>query len=85
MQHARSDYNDRIQDTAGLIPEDEPVLLIRGQDLAAVPAGEAWLSAAEELGAEETVLRPVRAHLERVRRWQTERTAKVPDVPVGVI
>lgn len=31
MKHARADY-DRIQDPAGLIPADEPVFLLRGQD-----------------------------------------------------
>ena len=31
MIHAREDYN-RIQDPAGLIPEDEPVFLLRAQD-----------------------------------------------------
>jgi hypothetical protein len=30
MKHARDDYN-RIQDPAGLIPEDEPVFLLRAQ------------------------------------------------------
>lgn len=32
MKHGRTDYDERIQDSAGLIPEDEPVLLIRAQD-----------------------------------------------------
>ena len=31
MIHARKDYN-RIQDPAGLIPENEPVILFRAQD-----------------------------------------------------
>jgi hypothetical protein len=31
MKHARDDYN-RIQDPARLIPDDEPVFLLRGQD-----------------------------------------------------
>jgi hypothetical protein len=31
MKHARPDY-DRIQDPAGRIPADEPVLLFRAQD-----------------------------------------------------
>lgn len=31
MKHARADY-DRIQDPAGLIPKDEPVMLFRAQD-----------------------------------------------------
>lgn len=37
MKHARDDYN-RIQDPAGLIPEDEPVFLLRGQDVLASDA-----------------------------------------------
>ena len=31
MRHARPDYN-RFQDPENLIPQDEPVLLLRGQD-----------------------------------------------------
>lgn len=31
MKHAREDYN-RFQDPAGLIPADEPVFILRGQD-----------------------------------------------------
>lgn len=37
MKHARDDY-DRIQDPAGLIPEDEPVFLFRAQDRFAAEA-----------------------------------------------
>ena len=36
MKHAREDYN-RIQDPSGLIPEAEPVFLLRGQDELAAP------------------------------------------------
>lgn len=32
MKHARSDY-DPIQDPRGIIPVDEPVFLLRGQDM----------------------------------------------------
>lgn len=32
MKHARQDYN-RIQDPAELIPAEEPVFLLRGQDI----------------------------------------------------
>jgi hypothetical protein len=32
MIHAREDYNQRIQDSAGIIPDDEPVFLLRAQD-----------------------------------------------------
>ena len=34
MRHARSDY-DRIQDPFSLIPEDEPVFLLRARDVSA--------------------------------------------------
>jgi hypothetical protein len=37
MKHAREDYN-RIQDPDGLIPEDEPVFLLRAQDAWAATA-----------------------------------------------
>lgn len=37
MKHAREDY-DRIQDPLGLIPEDEPVFLLRAQDRLACQA-----------------------------------------------
>lgn len=50
MKHARPDYTERIQDSAGLIPDDEPVLLIRGQDRAAVPCMIAWIAAYLEAG-----------------------------------
>lgn len=33
MLHARKDYQNRIIDTAELIPENEPVFLLRGKDM----------------------------------------------------
>lgn len=44
MKHARPDYN-RIQDPDGLIPEDEPVFLLRGQDKTAAQIVRLWASA----------------------------------------
>ena len=41
MKHARSDY-DRIQDPSRIIPEDEPVFLLRAQDISAPAAVEKW-------------------------------------------
>ena len=32
MKFTREDYNRRIKDTEGKIPEDEPVFLLRAQD-----------------------------------------------------
>lgn len=81
MRHARADYQDRIVDLAGLIPDDEPVFLIRGQDRAAVSAAQAWCKAAADLGAEPAIIRLVEAHIQRVRDWQQQRVSKVPDLP----
>lgn len=85
MIHARADYNARIQDSAGLIPDDEPVLLIRGQDLAAVAAGEAWLTEARRLGTDDATVAAVERHLDRVRHWQDHHGGKVPDAPAEAI
>ena len=32
MLHCRKDYNERVQDSAKIIPEDEPVFLLRASD-----------------------------------------------------
>jgi hypothetical protein len=81
MLHARPDYQDRFQDAAGLIPDDEPVFLIRGQDLAAIPAARAWCQAADDLGADPAIIQLVERHIERVHEWQMNRVGKVPDLP----
>jgi hypothetical protein len=64
-----------------IIPDDEPVFLIRAQDRAAIPAAEAWCEAAEALGADAKIVQVVRDHIEVVRRWQESHPTKVPDLP----
>lgn len=85
MKHARADYDERIQDSAGLIPDDEPVLLIRGQDICAVAAVDAWLKAARELGADEATIAAVQRHRLRVVEWQESNAAKLPDAPAEAL
>ncbi len=67
-----------------IIPDDEPVFLIRGQDLAAIPAAEAWCEAAAALGADADIIDAVRRHIEVVRDWQ-QTHAKVPDAPAEAL
>lgn len=43
MLHAREDYN-RFQDPAGIIPQDEPVFILRGQDKYAAETVEFYCS-----------------------------------------
>lgn len=48
MKHAREDYNKRIVDLENLIPEDEPVFLLRGQDEFAARAVEFYADSLSE-------------------------------------
>ena len=77
MKHARPDY-DRIQDPAGLIPEDEPVFLIRGQDEIGAFIVRTWASHAEFVGASPEMIKLALDHADRMQEW---RTHKVPDLP----
>ena len=81
MRHARKDY-DRIQDPAGLIPEDEPVFLLRGKDKAAPRAIRQWAIEAARLGASQAILYAARCQAEAMEDYQ-RRTGlgQVPDLP----
>lgn len=85
MKHARTDYDERIQDSAGLIPSDEPVLLIRGQDECAIPAIDAWIDEAKHIGADPALIESIERHRDRISAWQEERSMKVPDAPESVL
>lgn len=80
MKHARPDY-DRFQDPAGLIPEDEPVFLIRGQDKAGPATLRAWADYAALVGAKQDIIDVVLGHADAMECWQADHAAKVPDLP----
>lgn len=80
MIHPRRDYNERIQDVAGLIPANEPVVLLRAQDALAVEALDYYAQLCE-LNQSPEVASRIRAHIELMKVWPTK---KIPDVPVGV-
>ena len=81
MLHAREDYQERIQDSASLIPEDEPVFLIRAQDVTAPSVVLYWAECAEDEGASSNMVRVARQHAARMLEWQREHGVKVPDMP----
>jgi hypothetical protein len=83
MKHARSDY-DRIQDPEGLIPEDEPVFLIRAQDKNAPAAVRAWAAIARQNGAADNIVTMATLHAERMEWWQLDHGSKTPDAPEGI-
>lgn len=82
MKHARSDY-DRIQDPAGLIPEDEPVFILRGQDRLAPELLLLWAHRHELIGGHKDLANAVRLHAHRMLEWQQEHGFKVADAPEG--
>ena len=79
MIHAREDYN-RIQDPAGLIPDDEPVFLLRAQDELACKA-VAYYAELCKHAQDLPVAMKAQAHAERMAAWPKK---KVPDLPATV-
>ena len=90
MKHQREDYNKRIQDTAGLIPEDEPVFLFRGIDVVAPAALEAYANLLEMLRhnqsqhdyigfglVDKDIIEGVRAQAKAMREWQMMHPSKI--------
>lgn len=80
MKHARPDYN-RIQDPAGLIPDNEPVMVLRGQDIAAPAALRAYATAAATAGASDELVLTVLKHARAMEEWQRLVARKTPDLP----
>ena len=81
MLHAREDYNRRIQDTADLIPKDEPVFLLRAHDMTAPSVVEFWANEAERVGAPADIVKLAREHRLAMIDWQAHHGAKSPDLP----
>ena len=80
MKHARTDYS-RIQDPENKIPEDEPVFLLRGQDLVAPQIVEMWALAARKVGAADNIYAAAMSQAGEMRKWQQDHTPKIPDMP----
>lgn len=80
MKHARADY-DRIQDPVGLIPDDEPVFLIRGSDAVAARTVRFWAAVAEALGAVPNIVEAARRQADLMDEWSRRFGCKVPDMP----
>ena len=80
MKHARPDY-DRFQDPISKIPDDEPVMLFRGQDIFVPATLEFYADLAEKGGAKPELVSLVRNHVEKMIKWQTDQgIAKIPDL-----
>lgn len=88
MKHARPDYEGRFIDQGApghpdhVIPEDEPVLLVRGQDKAAPATARAWADENDRVGGDPEMSRLVREHADRIVEWQQATgRCKLADMP----
>jgi len=78
MRHARADYNGRIEDNARLIPDDEPVFLLRGQDQFAAAAVLNYADLVERAGGDPNIVALSRQHAADMLAWPKK---KLPDLP----
>ncbi len=82
MKHIRNDYNERVQDSANLIPADEPVFLLRAQDEFSSFVVRLWADAVEaRLGGPSQLTIEVRKHADLMDEWQKHQHVKIPDTP----
>lgn len=77
MKHARADY-DRIQDPAGLIPDDEPVFLLRAQDRFAATLLRMYKMLLFLAGIVGPIADAVSQQADAMDAWPTKKT---PDLP----
>lgn len=89
MKHFRADYNERIQDNANLIPEDEPVFLLRGQDIFTPGLMLDWAKQLRLAGGDPESAQLIENGASEVIQWQKEHPERMvknnrlrlPDMP----
>lgn len=82
MLHARKDYNRRIQDKENIIPNDEPVFLIRAQDKLGPAIVAIYSFMLGELpNATDEMVETIKSHAKAMEDWQKRHPAKQPDMP----
>lgn len=64
--------------TTRLIPDDEPVFLVRGQDVNGGGTVRFWANMALGSGADPEIVRVAREHADKMDAWPKK---KVPDLP----
>jgi hypothetical protein len=78
MIHASESYN-RIQDPENKIGKDEPVFLLRGQDVFAPHVMEYWAELVENNGKNPKKANEIRAFVKKMEAWQATNFVKTPD------
>jgi hypothetical protein len=78
MKFTRDDYNRRIIDTENRIPVDEPVFLLRAQDVYAPSTLRYYAKLLEEDGNTE-MAEELRTHARQMVVWQKSVRVHIPD------
>lgn len=78
MKFTREDYNRRIVDKEGRIPEDEPVFLLRAQDKHAPDTLRFYANLLKESGNLE-MAEELYVHARNMLLWQKSVKVKPPD------
>ncbi|MBN1790966.1 MAG: hypothetical protein JW830_10750 [Bacteroidales bacterium] len=78
MKFTREDYNQRIIDKAGRIPGNEPVFLLRAQDVYAPSTLRYYAKLLEEDGNNE-MAEELRNHARQMVVWQKSVRVHLPD------
>lgn len=77
MLHPRKDYQ-RIQDPAGLIPENEPVFMLRAQDTVAARTVRDWTEYNKDAGGDPKLSEMAREHAAKMDLWPVKKLADLP-------
>jgi len=78
MKFTRDDYNERIIDKAGRIPEDEPVFLLRAQDVHAPDTLRFYANLLQDAG-NFAMVEELRDHARKMLIWQKSVRVHQPD------
>ena len=70
----------RIQDPLGLIPEDEPVFLLRAKDMLAPSILKLWAYHLRLSGGQVLMAQLVEEHADKMMEWQEKNGCKIPDM-----
>lgn len=85
MKHAREDYN-RIQDPLNLIPENEPVFLLRGQDILGTQVLTYYYGLLHKTGCKDAdFLRRIEQQIARFAAWTVKKYPDIPKDPQGYV
>lgn len=82
MKHFRPDYQDRIVDLEGKIPDHEPVVLFRAQDECAIHAIDAYIEALQGTpGVHPAFVARFRQIAKEFADWPNKKVPDSPDEP----